>query len=173
MYDGFASRRLLLFWALLFSMTPGLVWAQSLDGPTDQTDEGTGIEEIVVRANRVEQRLIDVPASVGVVGQEQIQLARPQLTLGDSLAQVPGVFTQNRDNFSQDLRISIRGFGSRAQFGVRGIKLLVDGFPATMPDGQGQVDTLQFSTTGRIEVLRGPSASLYGSAAGGRDPDRE
>jgi len=157
----------LVSWIAFLVLCSGAVEAQSVGGPEDQTDAGTGIEEIVVRANRVEQRLIDVPASVSVVGEEQIQLARPQLTLGESLAQVPGVFTQNRDNFSQDLRISIRGFGSRAQFGVRGIKLLVDGFPATTPDGQGQVDTLQFSTTGRVEVLRGPSASLYGSAAGG------
>lgn len=133
----------------------------------DSFDAGTGIEEITVHSQRTDQRWIDVPASVSVVGEEQIQLARPQLTLGESLAQVPGVFTQNRDNFSQDLRISIRGFGARARFGLRGIKLLVDGFPATLPDGQGQVDTLQLSTTGRIEVLRGPSASLYGSAAGG------
>ncbi|MFP8876979.1 MAG: TonB-dependent receptor, partial [Myxococcota bacterium] len=135
--------------------------------PTAPTNPGSGIDEIIVQANRIEQSLVDVPASVSVVGIEQIQLARPQLTLGESLAQVPGVFTQDRNNFSQDLRISIRGFGARAQFGLRGIKLLIDGFPATMPDGQGQVDTLQLSTTGRIEVLRGPSASLYGSAAGG------
>ncbi|MEE3326398.1 MAG: TonB-dependent receptor, partial [Myxococcota bacterium] len=167
MSDGYMLRMLLVFWILSSVLCSGSGWAEPLDDQVDQTDAGTGIEEIVVRANRVEQRLIDVPASVSVVGEEQIQLARPQLTLGESLAQVPGVFTQNRDNFSQDLRISIRGFGSRAQFGVRGIKLLVDGFPATTPDGQGQVDTLQFSTTGRIEVLRGPSASLYGSAAGG------
>ena len=164
---GFDCRLRVVLGVLCFVLHAGLVEAQVPSDSLDQTDAGSGIEEIVVRANRIEQRLIDVPASVSVVGQEQIQLARPQLTLGESLAQVPGVFTQNRDNFSQDLRISIRGFGSRAQFGVRGIKLLVDGFPATMPDGQGQVDTLQFSTTGRVEVLRGPSASLYGSAAGG------
>lgn len=167
MLDGSRCGLLFVFGILLSSVLSNAVSAQSGEGIEDQTDAGSGIEEIVVRANRIEQRLIDVPASVSVVGEEQIQLARPQLTLGESLAQVPGVFTQNRDNFSQDLRISIRGFGSRAQFGVRGIKLLVDGFPATTPDGQGQVDTLQFSTTGRIEVLRGPSASLYGSAAGG------
>ena len=77
------------------------------------------------------------------------------------------MFTQNRQNFAQDLRISIRGFGSRARFGIRGIKLLIDGIPVTLPDGQGQVDTLQLATAGRIEVMRGPSASLYGSAAGG------
>ncbi len=125
------------------------------------------VDEIIVRASRREVPVVEVAASVSVVGLEEIQLARPQLTLGESLAQVPGVFAQNRDNFSQDLRISIRGFGARARFGLRGVKLLIDGFPASLPDGQGQVDTLQLSTTGRIEVLRGPSGSLYGSAAGG------
>ncbi|MDP6242252.1 MAG: TonB-dependent receptor [Myxococcota bacterium] len=125
------------------------------------------VEEIVVRADRVPQTVLQVPAAVSVVDQQAIQFARQQLTLGESLLAVPGVFTQNRQNFSQDLRISIRGFGARARFGIRGIRLLIDGIPTTLPDGQGQVDTLQLTTTGRIEVMRGPSASLYGSAAGG------
>ncbi|MBW2698566.1 MAG: TonB-dependent receptor [Deltaproteobacteria bacterium] len=125
------------------------------------------IDEIVVRAARVERSALEIPAAVGIVEKEQIQLARQQLSLGESLSGVAGVFTQNRQNFAQDLRISIRGFGSRARFGIRGIKLLIDGIPATLPDGQGQVDTLQLATAGRIEVMRGPSATLYGSAAGG------
>jgi len=128
---------------------------------------GSATEEIIVRASRVSTTLLETPAAVSVIDAEEIQLARPQLTLGESLARVPGVFTQNRQNFAQDLRISIRGFGARARFGLRGIKLIVDGIPATLPDGQGQLDTLQLSTAGRIEVIRGPSASLYGSAAGG------
>jgi len=130
-------------------------------GPSDPVDE------IIVRAERVPANVIHVPAAVTVVDQEAIQFARPQLTLGESLSVVPGVFTQNRQNFAQDLRISIRGFGSRARFGIRGIRVLVDGIPTTLPDGQGQIDTLQLSTAGRIDVLRGPSASLYGSASGG------
>ena len=125
------------------------------------------VEEIVVLADRVPETVLHVPAAVSVVDQQAIQAARQQLTLGESLVAVPGVFTQNRQNFAQDLRISIRGFGARARFGIRGIRLLVDGIPTTLPDGQGQVDTLQLSTAGRIEVMRGPSASLYGSAAGG------
>ena len=125
------------------------------------------VEEIIVRADRVPESILSVPAAVSVVDQQAIQMARPQLTLGESLVAVPGVFTQNRQNFAQDLRISIRGFGARARFGIRGIRLLIDGIPTTLPDGQGQVDTLQLATTGRVEVMRGPSASLYGSAAGG------
>jgi iron complex outermembrane receptor protein len=125
------------------------------------------VENIVVRAQRVPERALSVPAAVSVVDRESIQLARQQLTLGESLVAVPGVFTQNRQNFAQDLRISIRGFGARARFGIRGIRVILDGIPTTLPDGQGQIDTIQLPTAGRIEVLRGPSASLYGSAAGG------
>ncbi len=145
--------------------------ATAVMAPIDelQDDEGPAgpVEEIIVRAERVPANLIHVPAAVSVVDQQAIQFARPQLTLGESLTAVPGVFTQNRQNFAQDLRISIRGFGSRARFGIRGIRVLVDGIPTTLPDGQGQVDTLQLSTAGRIDVMRGPSASLYGSASGG------
>nr|MCS5634876.1 Plug domain-containing protein [Myxococcota bacterium] len=142
--------------------------AGSARGQASETESsGFAEEEIIVRASRIESTLLETPAAVGVIGEEEIQLARPQLTLGESLVRVPGVFTQNRQNFAQDLRVSIRGFGARAQFGLRGVKLIVDGIPATLPDGQGQLDTLQLSTAGRIEVIRGPSASLYGSASGG------
>lgn len=131
------------------------------DAPVDP------VEEIVVRTDRVPERVLRVPAAVSVIDQQAIVLSRQQLTLAESLTAVPGVFTQNRQNFAQDLRISIRGFGARARFGIRGIRVLVDGIPTTLPDGQGQVDTLQLASAGRIEVMRGPSASLYGSAAGG------
>lgn len=152
-------------WCALLSLSIGL-GAMQASGEENPAG-GPEPDEIIVRASRVASTLLETPAAVSVIGQEEIQLARPQLTLGESLASVPGVFTQNRQNFAQDLRISIRGFGARARFGLRGVKLIVDGIPATLPDGQGQLDTLQLSTAGRIEVIRGPSASLYGSAAGG------
>ncbi len=83
------------------------------------------------------------------------------------MSRVPGLFMQNRYNFAQDLRLSIRGFGARAQFGIRGIKVLVDGIPETLPDGQGSVDSIDLGATSQIEVIRGPSSSLYGNASGG------
>ena len=125
------------------------------------------LEEIVVRATMIERTLDRTPAAVSVVGEDEIQLARQQLALDEALGRVPGVFMQNRYNFAQDLRVSIRGFGARAQFGIRGIKVLVDGIPETLPDGQGSVDSIDLGATSQIEVIRGPSSSLYGNASGG------
>jgi len=105
--------------------------------------------------------------SISVVSQEEIQLGRQQLALDEALASVPGLFMQNRYNFAQDLRVSIRGFGARSAFGIRGIKILVDGIPLTVADGQGQVDTIDLGATKQVEVIRGPSSALYGNAAGG------
>jgi iron complex outermembrane receptor protein len=127
----------------------------------------TPLEEIVVRATLIERTLDRTPAAVSVVGEDEIQLARQQLALDEALSRVPGVFMQNRYNFAQDLRVSIRGFGARAQFGIRGIKVLVDGIPETLPDGQGSVDSIDLGATSQIEVIRGPSSSLYGNASGG------
>ncbi len=118
-------------------------------------------------ATMLERTLDNVPAAVSVVGEDQIQLGRQQLALDEALSRVPGLFMQNRYNFAQDLRVSIRGFGARAQFGIRGIKVLVDGIPETLPDGQGSVDSIDLGATSQIEVIRGPSSSLYGNASGG------
>ena len=130
-------------------------------------EESSVLEEIIVTATRIEQPLERVTAAVSVIGQDDIQLARQQLGLDESLARVPGLFMQNRYNFAQDLRLSIRGFGARANFGIRGVKILVDGIPETLPDGQGSVDGIDIGATSQIEVLRGPSSSLYGNASGG------
>jgi iron complex outermembrane receptor protein len=125
------------------------------------------LEEIVVTATLIERTLDNVPAAVSVIGADEIQFARQQLALDEALTRVPGLFMQNRYNFAQDLRVSIRGFGARAQFGIRGIKVLVDGIPETLPDGQGSVDSIDLGATKQIEVIRGPSSSLYGNASGG------
>jgi iron complex outermembrane receptor protein len=125
------------------------------------------LEEIVVKATLIDRTLDRVPAAVTVITQDDIQGAQPQIALDEALRRVPGVFMQDRYNFAQDLRISIRGFGARAQFGIRGIKVLVDGIPETLPDGQGAVDSIDLGSTKQIEVIRGPSSSMYGNAAGG------
>ncbi len=124
-------------------------------------------DAVVVTATRVPQPSLGVPASVDRLYADEIRDGRPQVNLSESLGRVPGIVVQNRQNYAQDLQISSRGFGARAAFGVRGIRLIADGIPATMPDGQGQAATFALGSAERIEVLRGPFSSLYGNAAGG------
>ena len=130
-------------------------------------DTAEPIDEIVVTSLRMNRSLQDAARSISVVEKSQIQDGRQMLTLEESLAGVAGLYLQSAENFSQDLRISIRGFGARSSFGVRGIRIIVDGVSESLPDGQSQVDGIDLGTAQQIEVLRGPSSSLYGNAAGG------
>ncbi|MDZ7749906.1 MAG: TonB-dependent receptor [Halofilum sp. (in: g-proteobacteria)] len=128
-------------------------------------DDGLGT--IVITAPRVQRDVMDTPAAVDRVRAREIRQGRKGIQLDESLNQVPGLFFQNQYNFAQGLRVSTRGFGARAPFGVRGIRIRVDGFPETLPDGQAQTDAIDLDSAERIEVIRGPSSALYGNAAGG------
>jgi iron complex outermembrane receptor protein len=124
-------------------------------------------DPVVVTATRVDQPGLDIPASSDRLYGEELREGRPQVNLSESLGRVPGIVVQNRQNYAQDLQVSSRGFGARATFGVRGIRLIADGIPASMPDGQGQAATFDLGSASRIEVLRGPFSALYGNASGG------
>ena len=124
-------------------------------------------ESVVVTATRTPQRTLEVPASVDRIEGDEIHDLRQQVNLSESLGAVPGIAVQNRQNYAQDLQIQSRGFGARSTFGVRGIRLIADGIPATMPDGQGQAATFALGSADHIEVLRGPFSVLYGNSAGG------
>ena len=125
------------------------------------------LDSVVVTGSRVEQKSFDVPAAIDVVGRERIASDNARVNASEALAGVPGISVANRQNYAQDLQISSRGFGARAAFGVRGIRLVADGIPASMPDGQGQAATFNLDRAERIEVLRGPMSSVYGNHAGG------
>jgi iron complex outermembrane recepter protein len=125
------------------------------------------VEPVVVTATRTAANPFDVPASVDIVDRETLTSGQLQVNLSETLARIPGINVQNRSNYAQDLQISSRGYGARASFGVRGIKVLIDGIPASAPDGAGQVATFALSSAERVEVLRGPFSALYGNASGG------
>ncbi|ELA3853290.1 TonB-dependent receptor [Salmonella enterica] len=152
------SVRQRLYPALLLPLTfsPAL---QAASVPNEQT--------MIVTATPQTVSELDTPAAVSVIEGEDMRLATPRVNLSESLTSVPGLQVQNRQNYAQDLQISIRGFGSRSAFGVRGIRLYVDGIPATMPDGQGQISNIDINSIQDVEVLRGPFSALYGNASGG------
>jgi iron complex outermembrane receptor protein len=127
----------------------------------------TVLPPVVTSATRVEDDSFDLPVAIDRVDRDVIREDKPQVNLSESLNRVPGIVVNNRQNYAQDLQISSRGFGSRATFGVRGLRLIADGIPATMPDGQGQAATFSLGSADRIEVMRGPFSTLYGNAAGG------
>ena len=144
-----------------------VAFADEGDPSEPEEPDATEPEQVVVTAYRFADASGDAPFSTTVLEESEIGLGRPTLEMGEALSQVPGVFVANRSNFAQDTRLSIRGFGTRAAFGIRGIRVILDGIPLTLPDGQSQVDSLDFANIGRIEVLRGAAGSLYGNAAGG------
>ena len=141
-----------------------------------QQDTNNSLKEVVISASRAEQRRFDAPGAIDAVQVDPFRTASPLVNLSELMGSVPGLQIRDRQNFAQDLQLSVRGFGTRSTFGVRGVRILIDGIPATMPDGQGQAATASLTSAKRIELLRGPLAQLYGNAAGGvlqvftRDP---
>jgi iron complex outermembrane receptor protein len=122
---------------------------------------------VVINDTRNEHSSMDLPAAIDVIDGDRIRDGQMRVNASEALAAVPGLVVQNRQNYAQDLQISSRGFGARSAFGVRGVRLISDGIPATMPDGQGQAATFNLDMAERIEVLRGPYSALYGNHAGG------
>jgi iron complex outermembrane receptor protein len=125
------------------------------------------LPEVVTSATRTARDAFDLPVAIDSVDKSVIQEDRPQVNISEALNRVPGIAVLNRQNYAQDLQISSRGFGARSTFGVRGIRLVADGIPATSPDGQAQAASFNLGAAERIEVMRGPFSSLYGNAAGG------
>ena len=125
----------------------------------------TPLPPVVVTATRDPQPAFDVPASIDSVAVGDA--GTPGINPSEYLAGVPGLLARDRQNYAQDEQLSIRGFGARSTFGVRGVRLYADGIPATMPDGQGQTSHFSLDSADRIEVLRGPFSALYGNSSGG------
>lgn len=131
----------------------------------NDTQEVQRLDTIVIQATRTDRERLTTPASVYYLNQEQDNSMN--VNLSETLKGVPGLQLNNRENYAQDLQISMRGFGARSSFGVRGVRLYVDGIPATVPDGQGQTSNIDLNSLDHIEVLGGAFSSLYGNSSGG------
>ncbi|MBP8006155.1 MAG: TonB-dependent receptor [Acinetobacter sp.] len=147
--------------AMSMGLNSSLLWAVEPD-----TQQPVQLPTIKVEATRTDTSYLQTPASVfRVDAPEQIQSAQVNLT--ELVKGIPSLQLNNRENYAQDLQLSMRGFGARSTFGVRGIRLYADGIPATMPDGQGQTSNIDLSSLDHLEVLTGPFSSLYGNSSGG------
>lgn len=155
----------------VFRLTPlSMAIATAFTAPTSglaDEEKAVTLSPIVVTATRQAQNSFDLPVAIDVVEQKNIKDGQLQINLSESLIRVPGITAQNRTQQAQDPQISSRGFGARSSFGVRGIRIYVDGIPLTMPDGQGQPGVVDLSAIKSIEVMRGPFSSLYGNSSGG------
>ena len=153
--------------SIVFTLLVGGVSPTLHAADDDARSNWLGLDRLVVTATRIEQSTFDLPVSIDSLNKEQLQDGRLQLNLAESVSRIPGVVVNNRNYLAADTQISTRGFGARAGFGVRGLRLYSDGIPATMPDGQGQVAHFDLGSAARLEVLRGPFSVLYGSSSGG------
>ena len=149
-----------IFLAAIFFASSALAQNQS-------TTKSIVLDPINVTATRSERSPMQIPNSITQFNRTTLQEYQPGATLDEFARNTPGVFFQNQFNFAQDLRIAIRGFGARSPFGVRGIQMRVDGIPQTLPDGQTQLDSIDPALIQRMDIVRGPSAALYGNASGG------
>ncbi len=151
------------------SWTPpvaGLCFGLALAG-RGVADDAPDLSPIIVTATRVAEASRSLPVAADRIDRREIRDGQLEVNLSESLIEVPGVAVQSRQNYAQDLQMSIRGFGARSSFGVRGIRLYSDGIPGTMPDGQGQFSQFDLGSADHIEVLRGPFSALYGNSSGG------
>ena len=132
----------------------------------NQVKDSIKLDEVTVSVTKIKDSLINIPFSISVKNYSDFQKSAEQFNLSEYIENIPGIFISNNNNYAQDSRISIRGFGARSAFGIRGIKLIVDGIPETTPDGQSQLDNLPLGLVSSVEILRGPNANLYGNSSG-------
>jgi iron complex outermembrane receptor protein len=136
--------------------------------PADPAARSTALlDTVTVTATRLPQEAFDVPASIDVIGGDRFHDDTLAVNMSEGLAGVAGLMARDRQNYAQDTQLSIRGFGTRSAFGIRGVRLYADGIPASQPDGQGQISHFNLTSAGRVEVLRGPFSALYGNSSGG------
>jgi iron complex outermembrane recepter protein len=161
------SRGLLLIPLAAAALLVCGVETMSAQAPGSDSIPRYQLDSLVVSVLGTPVRVGESPYAISVAGRADLREGKSGMFLQEALRSLPGVQVQNRFNYAVGERVSIRGFGSRAQFGVRGIHVVVDGIPATLPDGQSTLDHVDIASLGRVEALRGPASALYGNASGG------
>ena len=161
------NRRPPLAFAVALALGAPVAHAQPTAPADDDRATTQSLAPIEVESLRLNTEVLATPAAVDVIERQNVQQGRAKTQLDSALNRTPGVYANNGSNFAQNLRVSIRGFGARSAFGVRGVRVRVDGIPETLPDGQAQTDSIDLGAVERIEIVRGPFSALYGNATGG------
>ena len=151
----------------LFPLAVLPAWLHAQTAPQPPDVEGGALAPVVITGSGSAERRWRGSATVDVIDGRELRDGQLQINLSEGLARVPGLVIRNRENYAQDLQVSIRGYGARSTFGVRGVRLFVDGIPASAPDGSGQAANFPLGSADRIEVVRGPFSALYGASSGG------
>lgn len=151
----------------LFPLAVLPAWLHAQTVPQSPDVEGGALAPVVITGSGSADRRWRGSATVDVIDGRELRDGQLQINLSEGLARVPGLVIRNRENYAQDLQVSIRGYGARSTFGVRGVRLFVDGIPASAPDGSGQAANFPLGSADRIEVVRGPFSALYGASSGG------
>ena len=163
--SGVASRAVL---AMAIAAAGAPAWARAAADDADLATSPRTLERVRVDATRLRGVSdFDTPASVDAIRLDDAGSNRAGTVASEPLSGVPGLLARDRQNHAQDTQLSIRGFGARSTFGVRGVRLFADGIPASMPDGQGQLSHFSLVGGDRIEIMRGPFSALYGNSSGG------
>ena len=148
---------------------PGIIFSQETDSLKTEDREKEEVhyetEDVVISGTRNPEKIVDIPYSVFKTDKKEMKYAR-NVSVKDILNDVPGLFLQSRYG-SHDVRISIRGYGSRSNSGIRGIRMLLDGIPETDPDGETNIDAIDYTSLEAVEVAKGNLSSLYANAPGG------
>ena len=152
---------------VLFPLAALPAWLHAQTTPPPPEADGGALAPVVITGSGSADQRWRGAATVDVVDGSELRNGQLQINLSEGLGRVPGLVIRNRENYAQDLQVSIRGYGARSTFGVRGVRLFVDGIPASAPDGSGQAANFPLGSAERIEVVRGPFASLYGASSGG------
>ena len=152
---------------VLFPLAVLPAWLHAQTTPPPPEADGGALAPVVITGSGSADQRWRGAATVDVVDGSELRDGQLQINLSEGLGRVPGLVIRNRENYAQDLQVSIRGYGARSTFGVRGVRLFVDGIPASAPDGSGQAANFPLGSADRIEVVRGPFASLYGASSGG------
>lgn len=142
-----------------------LLYSGSSMAQTDKDTVKYKTDDVIITGTRTEKKLIDIPYPVDLIEKEDFRYSR-NMGINDVLGTTPGLFMQSRYG-NHDVRISIRGFGSRSNTGIRGVRILLDGIPESEPDGQTRIEAIDFNALGSIEVVRGNASALYTNAPGG------